>query len=159
MYIVYSNNLVSGDVVARGPQYVHKDEAVANLIKEVQNYLLVYKRIENHKIVNQMNPDHIDPDIVWYIERPDDQEDKITLFRVKKEEIKGWWGVTQEVVIERHMIFSVMDLPSRPINIPQKKTYVIPDTPRTSKPGVSQDALMNALQAAVEKRRAALESD
>lgn len=150
--------MLSGEVHSRGPQYIHKDEAVANLLKEVQNYLLTYKRIENHKIVSKMNPNHIDPDIVWYIERPDEREYEITLYRVIEETVHGWWGSSIVKKIERHMIFSVMDLPNRSLNIPSKhsKTYIVPDV-SASKPTFSQDELMNVLRKAVEERKEKLD--
>ena len=152
--------MLSGEVHPRGPQYIHKDEAVANLLKEVQNYLLTYKRIENHKIVAKMNQDHIDPDIVWYIERPDDREYEITLYRVIDDIVPGWWGQNIVKKIERHMIFGVMDLPNRPINIPtsrhSEKTYIVPDLPG-SKSTFSQDELMSVLRKAVEKRKEKLD--
>lgn len=153
--------MLSGEVHSRGPQYIHKDEAVANLLKEVQGYLLTYKRVENHKIVAKMNPDHINPDIVWYIERPDEREHEITIYKVVEETVPGWWGNVTVKKIERHIVFSVMDLPNRPINIPgskqQEKTYLIPDTPRSSKPSVTQDELMDVLRKAVEQRKEKLD--
>lgn len=153
MYILYSNNLKTGEVLSRGPQYVHRDEAISNLIKEVQNYLFIYKRIENHKIVREMNLDHVDPEIVWYIVRPDDKEHEITLYRVTQEITKGWLGETKEYKLEKHMIFSVMDLPHRPIHVDKREPVHLPETPRVMKPSICNNEMFSELLQAIAHRR------
>lgn len=122
MYIVYSNNLKNGDVSSRGSQYKHRNEAIANLVKEAQDYLTIFKRVENYKIVETMDQNCISDDIEWYIERTEDMS--VTLYKVKS--TSGYiWGKTYE--IERVFIFSVMDVPSTESR--QEHTY-IPETPR-----------------------------
>lgn len=156
MYIVYSNNLGSCEVHPRGPQYAHKQDAVNNLLKEVQNYLLTYKRVENHKIVNNMNYDNIVPDIVWYIEQPDDREHEIILYKVVQEPTQGWLRTTIEQKIEKHMTFGIMDLPNRPVNFSSprscEKRYIVPDSPT-----VSHSELMIGLRKAIEQRKEKIE--
>lgn len=159
MYIVYSNNLLNGEVVARGPQYFRREEAVSNLIKEVQNYLFIYKRIENHKIVQKMTETHIDPDIIWYIERPDDRENEIVLYKVITEKIDSWWSSANNTVIEKHMIFSVMDIPEKQkyMESAVKKEFV-PDQPKSTNT-VSHVEMMSALQKALQRRREVIERE
>ena len=94
MYIVYSNNLKNGDVSSRGSQYKHRNEAITNLVKEAQNYLTIFKRVENYKIVDTMDQNCISDDIEWYIERTEDMS--VTLYKVNS--ISGYiWGKTYEI--------------------------------------------------------------
>lgn len=159
MYIICSNNLKSGEVLSRGKQYSRRDQASNNLLHEVQTYLLNFRYIENHKIVESIDNITISPDIVWYIVRSSEKEHEIHLYKVVTKKIDGWLSSSETTVAEKQMIFSVVDIPDKKeIQTVEKKEPEEPVPSNNMRALMSNVKVSNDLFDAIKRRREFLET-
>jgi len=148
MYIVYSFNISTKEIVSRGSPYSKREDAVLNLVKEVQQYLMMYKQTNGVMIEDMTKHTAIEG---WVIERNQIREDEVYLYKGSIVSVKGWFSTYQQVQMEKVMMFSIMSVPD-PVMV-QHEVSIIPETPKISRPTIRNEEMFAELILAIKDRR------
>jgi hypothetical protein len=123
MYIIYSHNLATNEIIPRA-KYATRKASRINLLKEAQQWLLNYKTSEGDWEIISHKFETKDKTSKFFIKRSDKSEDVLAIYENKEVVREGWVYNSTAKTLNKIMLFSIMEIPAD-TEFPEP-TYITP---------------------------------
>lgn len=132
IYIIYSNNIESKEIIPRA-KFSSRKMARINLLKEAQNWLLNYKTPEGHWEIITHKFECKDRASKYYIKRSDKNEDVLSIYEQRETVKSGWIYNSVEKRVQKIILFCIMEvaMEAEPIDT---CSYIVPMSVKEADP-------------------------
>lgn len=132
MYIIYSNNISTKEIIPRA-KFSSRKMARINLLKEAQNWLLNYKTPEGHWEIITHKFEAKDRSTKYYIKRSDKNEDVLSIYEQCEIKKEGWIYNSVEKRVQKIILFCIMEVPMESETI-EPSSYILPMSVKDADP-------------------------
>jgi len=163
MYLIYSNNLDSKEIIPRAKYSTRKASRI-NLLKEAQQWLLNYKTSDGNWELISHKFETKGKSARYFIKRSDKNEDILTVYEKKEILKEGYISYfnSVEYTIEKIIVFSIMEIPSDDHTI-EPTSYIVPtvnkkeDDPKLQESLKQKRAMIKEIAVKLAERRLRIE--